>query len=155
VIAPGGPKIRTGACETLPPPAPGAPAQFGSQSADAVRQGAAPICGISIRTNGPNQVVIGGNVSLSWLGDTLSGALGNARVIDKTGLTDRFNFVFEFAWDEGQVGIGPHEPAAPIGPPRASALFSAIEQQLGLRLEPVRGAREFVVIDAIERPGPN
>jgi uncharacterized protein (TIGR03435 family) len=44
---------------------------------------------------------------------------------------------------------------APVGPPRASAVFSAIEQQLGLRLQPVRGAREFVVIDAIERPSPN
>ena len=76
-------------------------------------------------------------------------------MIDRTGLTDRFNFVFEFAWDEGQVGIAPHEPAAPVGPLRSSAVFSAIEQQLGLRLEPVRGAREFVVIDGIERPGPN
>jgi uncharacterized protein (TIGR03435 family) len=155
VIASGGPKIKAGACERLPPPAPGAPARFGSQSADDVRRGAAPFCGISMRTNGQNQVVIGGAMPLSALGDTLSGALGNARVIDRTGLTDRFNFVFEFAWDEGQLEVAPHEPVAPIGPPRASAVFSAIEQQLGLRLEPVRGAREFVVIDAIERPSPN
>jgi uncharacterized protein (TIGR03435 family) len=155
VIAPGGAKIKGGACEKLPPPTAGAPAQFGSQSADAVRQGAAPFCGLSMKTNGANQVVIGGAVPLSALGDSLSGALGNAQVIDRTGLADVFNFVFEFAWDEGQVGIGPHEPAAPIGPPRASAVFAAIEQQLGLRLEPVRGAREFVVIDAIERPRPN
>jgi uncharacterized protein (TIGR03435 family) len=107
-----------------------------------------------MRAIGQNQVVIGGAMPLSALGDTLSGALGNARVIDRTGLTDRFNFVFEFAW-EGQVEVASHEPVAPIGPPRASAVFSAIEQQLGLRLEPVRGAREFVVIDAIERPSPN
>jgi uncharacterized protein (TIGR03435 family) len=155
VIAPGGPKIRTGACEQLPPPTPGAPARFGSQSADAVRQGAAPFCGISIRTNGQNQVVIGGGMPLSALGDTLSGALGNARVIDRTGLTDVFNFVFEFTWDDGEVRPGPHEPVAPIGPSRASAVFSTIEQQLGLRLEPARGTREFVVIDAIERPSAN
>jgi uncharacterized protein (TIGR03435 family) len=93
--------------------------------------------------------------TLSALGDTLSGALGNARVIDRTGLTDVFNFVFEFAWDDGEVRPGPHEPVAPIGPSRASAVFSAIEQQLGLRLESARGTREFVVIDAIERPSAN
>ena len=76
VVAPGGPKIRTGACDKRPPPTPGAPPRFRSQSADAVRQGAAPFCGISIRTTGQNQVVIGGGMPLSALGDTLSGAHG-------------------------------------------------------------------------------
>jgi uncharacterized protein (TIGR03435 family) len=38
---------------------------------------------------------------------------------------------------------------------RAPAIFDALEQQLGLRLEPVQVPREYLVIDAIERPGPN
>ena len=54
-----------------------------------------------------------------------------------------------------RAGIVSHEPVAPVGAPRASAVFSAIEEQLGLRLVPVHGPREFVVIDSIERPGPN
>ena len=115
VVAPGGLKIQavgrtasgpagTGACEAGPPPTPGAPPVFLSQSADEVRQGAKPGCGISMRTKGLNQVVIAGAQPLSALGDSLSGSLGNARVIDKTGLTDLFNFVFEFAWDADAGG---------------------------------------------------
>jgi uncharacterized protein (TIGR03435 family) len=154
VVAPGGPKIKAGTCEMGPPVTRGAPPEFASQTAAEVRQGKTPACGISIKLNGLHQVVIGGAQPLSALAQSLSGSLGNARVIDTTGLTDSFNFVFEFAWDEAGPSVV-HEPVAPIGPPRASAVFSAIEQQLGLRLEPVRGAREFVVIDAIERPSPN
>jgi uncharacterized protein (TIGR03435 family) len=138
-----------------PPPTPGAAPQFASQDAAEVRRGATPACGISVKMNGLNQVVIGGAQPLSALGDSLSGALGNARVIDKTGLTDMFNFVFEFAWDGGEVRGLMHEPVAPVGAPRTPSVFSAIEAQLGLRLEPVAGAREFVVIDSIERPSPN
>jgi uncharacterized protein (TIGR03435 family) len=39
--------------------------------------------------------------------------------------------------------------------PRAPTIFDALEQQLGLRLEPVQVPREYLVIDAIERPGRN
>jgi uncharacterized protein (TIGR03435 family) len=38
---------------------------------------------------------------------------------------------------------------------RAPTIFDALEQQLGLRLEPVQVPREYLVIDSIERPGPN
>ena len=150
----------TGACETGPPPTPGAPPEFVSQSAAEVRQGAKSGCGISIKMNDLIQVVIGGAQPLARLGNALSGSLGNARVIDKTGLTELFNFVFEFAWDAdagevGEVRVAPHEPVAPVTAPRASSVFSAMEEQLGLRLEPVRGAREFVAIDAIQRPSAN
>jgi uncharacterized protein (TIGR03435 family) len=38
---------------------------------------------------------------------------------------------------------------------RAPTIFDALEQQLGLRLEPVQVPREYLVIDSIERPDPN
>jgi uncharacterized protein (TIGR03435 family) len=169
VVAPGGVKIKavgpasarpaeTGACRTGPPPKPGAPPEFVSQTVAEVKRGASPGCGISITINGVNQVVIGGAQPLSALGSALSGSLGNAKVVDKTGFTDLFNFVLEFGWDEiaqARAAIPTPEPTMPVGAPRSSSVFSALEEQLGLRLEPVRGAREFVVIDAIARPGPN
>jgi uncharacterized protein (TIGR03435 family) len=34
-------------------------------------------------------------------------------------------------------------------------LFTALEQQLGLRLVPQQTPRDYIVIDAIRRPGPN
>jgi uncharacterized protein (TIGR03435 family) len=169
VVAPGGLKIKavapasaepagTGACEAGPPPTPDAPPEFRAQTAAEVRQGAKPGCGISVTVSGLNQVVIGGALPLSALGRSLSGALGNAEVVDQTGLTDLFNFVLEFTLDEQARGRAPGifpEPAIPVGAPLTSSVFSALEEQVGLKLEPVRGTREYVVIDAIERPGPN
>ncbi|MGH9240716.1 MAG: DUF3738 domain-containing protein, partial [Vicinamibacterales bacterium] len=34
-------------------------------------------------------------------------------------------------------------------------VFTAIEEQLGLRLVPSKASRPFVVVDHVERPGPN
>jgi len=70
----------------------------------------------------------------------------------------------EFALDErtnrnpiGAISDGPLQMAAePSSVPPAPNLFNALEQQLGLRLEPSEQVtREYIVIDAIRRPGPN
>jgi uncharacterized protein (TIGR03435 family) len=34
-------------------------------------------------------------------------------------------------------------------------IFTALEDQRGLKLEPARAPREFIVIDRVERPSPN
>ena len=79
-------------------------------------------------------------------------------VTDKTGITDKFNWDLEFVVD-GNAGRTPpasiHWSADAADVPRAPTIFDALEQQLGLRLEPVQVPREYLVIDAIERPGPN
>jgi uncharacterized protein (TIGR03435 family) len=61
-------------------------------------------------------------------------------VINQTGITGLFNFRLEYAGD-----------AATPGP----SLFAALEQQLGLRLEPATGPRDFLVIDHVEMPSAN
>lgn len=67
-------------------------------------------------------------------------------VIDKTGLAGRFNFHLEYTPDRF---ITPDEPGG--GP----AIFSALQDQLGLKLEPAKGPGEFLVIDSIEKPSEN
>jgi uncharacterized protein (TIGR03435 family) len=42
--------------------------------------------------------------------------------------------------------------AAPDAPP---GIFTAIQEQIGLKLEPVRAAADVLVIDEVERPGAN
>jgi uncharacterized protein (TIGR03435 family) len=69
-------------------------------------------------------------------------------VIDRTGVTGRFNFHLVYASDDPNDIANATEPA---GPP----LFSALQQQLGLKLEPSRGPGEFLVIDRVERPSEN
>jgi uncharacterized protein (TIGR03435 family) len=73
-------------------------------------------------------------------------------VLDKTGLSARYDFDLEFTPDEtvfgGALGVGADDSAKP-------GLFAAISQQLGLRLEATRGSVEALVIDRVERPSEN
>ena len=88
----------------------------------------------------------------------LRGLLGNGiAVTDKTGITDKFNWDLEYAVDGNAATAcrGILTDSAGANAPRAPTIFDALEEQLGLRLEPIQVPREYLVIDAIERPGPN
>jgi uncharacterized protein (TIGR03435 family) len=68
-------------------------------------------------------------------------------ILDKTGLAGRFDFHLEFAIDD-HLAAAASDSAGP-------SIFTAVQQQLGLKLEPARGPGEFLVIDHIERPSEN
>jgi uncharacterized protein (TIGR03435 family) len=73
-------------------------------------------------------------------------------VVDKTGLSGRYDFDLEWAPDETQFSGGlPPAPASSQSPP----LFEAIQQQLGLKLEATRGPVAALVVDKAERPSAN
>jgi uncharacterized protein (TIGR03435 family) len=79
-------------------------------------------------------------------------------VIDRTGITDRFDIHLEFARDDSTPGLRgpvPDTPAAAASDPSKPTIFTAIREQLGLKLTPARGPIEFLVIDHIERPSEN
>lgn len=125
-----------------------------------VRRGEKPTCGLSMQRNGPNQVIVGGEVTLEALPRSLATQLGGVVVTDKTGTTDKFNIVLEFVKGENIPGLGPtlqapSQPETPSDVPRSQTIFVALEQQLGLKLESGRAMREFIFIDHAERPGPN
>lgn len=79
-------------------------------------------------------------------------------VIDKTGITGKFDIHLEFAIDEatprflpgGDLARFAGQASDPAGP----SVFTAI-QRLGLKLEPAQGSRDFLVIDRVERPTEN
>jgi uncharacterized protein (TIGR03435 family) len=158
-VARGGLKIKpvdpATACEAGPPP--GTPAVRIPKRVEDIRNGAKPGCGLGARANGPNQVIIAGAAPLDALNLPLGGALGNVRIFNKTGITDRFNFLLEFVWDANTPGQRIVLPNAnePADIPRAATIFTAIEEQLGLKLEPAKGSRSFLMIDQIQRPSAN
>jgi len=87
---------------------------------------------------------------------TLSDLVGRP-VIDKTGLTGLYDFTLKYAPD-GRVA-GPFAPGPPGAPaltpvidPDAPSLPTALQEQLGLKLESTRGPVEVLVIDRIEKP---
>lgn len=78
-------------------------------------------------------------------------------VIDKTGITGRFDIHLEFSRDEvtpglrGPVPDAPHAALNLVGP----TIFTAVQEQLGLKLSPARGPVELLVIDHVEKPSEN
>ena len=166
-VAPGGLKIKPvspNPCQPLEA-SPGSGMQFGHPinvltappTPDDVRRGAKPACGGSWGGRaGQNMTFVAGDVPIEALVQYLRIRLGGVRVLDKTGVTDRFNFFLEFALDENAPGLrGVEPPPPPSDGSRAATIFRALEEQLGLKLEQTRTPREFIVIDSIERPGPN
>jgi uncharacterized protein (TIGR03435 family) len=72
-------------------------------------------------------------------------------VIDRTGLSGRFDFELEFAPDETVWGGGLPRPENSQTP----GLFGAVQQQLGLRLVAAKSVIDALVIDTVERPSDN
>jgi uncharacterized protein (TIGR03435 family) len=72
-------------------------------------------------------------------------------VLDKTGIAGIFHVHVEFAPDEATLGIRPVPGNEPAGP----SIFTAFQEQLGLKLEPAKRPGEFLVIDRVERPTEN
>jgi uncharacterized protein (TIGR03435 family) len=92
---------------------------------------------------------------VSALAARLSSTLSR-HVIDQTGLTREFIIRLEFHPDDLTPGIKwPPEREADTSVPQAAPIFTALEQQLGLKIERTRGPRGFLVIDHIERPAPD
>jgi len=76
-------------------------------------------------------------------------------VIDKTRTTGKFDIHLEFAPDTAtRRFLAGGDLANQAGPATGSSIFAAM-RQLGLKLEPAQGPREFLVIDHVERPTGN
>ena len=85
---------------------------------------------------------------------SLSNLLGRT-VIDKTAFAGTFDVHLEFAPDEAIAGL-PGQPApSPSGDSTAPSIFTALQEQLGLKAESSKGQVEVLVIDHVERPSEN
>lgn len=72
-------------------------------------------------------------------------------IVDKTGLIGGFDLELEFTPDPSAAG---GQPAA-VSDTTLPSLFTALEEQLGLKLVPERRPVEVLVIDSVERPTDN
>jgi uncharacterized protein (TIGR03435 family) len=121
--------------------------------------GGKPRCGwVGWPTSGPNRTLLGGGITLQRLATSLSQFVLDRNVIDRTGISGSFLIRLEYAPDENTPCKGPAsrcvaDPNTDIPP--GATIFAAIEQQLGLKLEPIKGPREHIVIDSVERPSEN
>jgi uncharacterized protein (TIGR03435 family) len=88
-------------------------------------------------------------VSLNELANMLSRRVGRP-VINRTGRAGEFQF--ELSW-LNDLQASP--VATPAGANDGPTLFTALQEQLGLKLESSRGAVEMLVIESVQRPTPN
>jgi uncharacterized protein (TIGR03435 family) len=100
----------------------------------------------------PSNMNVGGMPMLE-LARMLSPMVGRI-VIDKTGLKGRYDFQMTYAPEGRGFGPGPGPGGAEPPPvdPNTPSLFTALQEQLGLKLESERGPVDVVVIDRIEQP---
>jgi uncharacterized protein (TIGR03435 family) len=115
--------------------------------------------------SGSSGAMRGQLVSMASLAQFLYRQL-NRTVLDKTGLTGKYDFTLKWTPDQNQVqsppGVQDTLGSAPNGQPEIAAsgatgpdLFIAIQEQLGLKLVSGKGPVEVIVIDHIERPSGN
>jgi uncharacterized protein (TIGR03435 family) len=115
-----------------------------------------PPCGAM---RGPGSVLAGGlpmqrfatmltNILAVGSGPAAEGRL----VIDKTGLAGRF--AFTLTWTPEQMPTAAPPAGVPPIDPNGPSFFTALQEQLGLKLESARGPVDVVVIDSVERPTP-
>jgi len=82
--------------------------------------------------------------------------------VDKTGLTGIYRCKLQWTPDESQGAMfkgpepGPQTPTSTSSPDSSGpSVFTAIQEQLGLRLESQKGPVEVLVIDHVEKPSEN
>ena len=136
---------KVGSCTPVEPPSARA-------SSDAPIPRPAVPCAGRVRRNGPHVRVEWHRATLEELAWIL-GLLVDRPVVDRTGIVGLFDGSMEFTPDESN----PRMPPAPETNEVATApsFFTAVQEQLGLKLEKTMGPGEFVVIDDIQRPSEN
>ena len=110
-------------------------------------------CQMSGGPAGPNFVINAQGISLEDFAHVFLS--GDRPTVDKTGIKGNFEIHLEFGLaDERRQRITDltgNDPGEPTAPP----VFTAIQEQLGLKLESAKGPGEFLVIDHVERPDEN
>ena len=116
-----------------------------------------PSAGVSIGDRG--LTISAHGASTPAIARMISGQIG-ATVVDRTGLTGAYDFRLQFAADEGVHPMmmprgGPPSSGA-AGPGDAGpSIFTAVQEQLGLKLVAEKQSVDVVVIDHIEQPSEN
>ena len=107
-------------------------------------------CGFARITPG---IAAGSGRTIAQIVPTIADLVGRP-VIDKTGLTGLYDFSIKYAPDGRYAGAFVPPPGASTPPvdPDAPGFTTALQEQLGLKLESTRGPVEVLVIDKFEKP---
>jgi uncharacterized protein (TIGR03435 family) len=104
----------------------------------------------------PSGVIIGKSLTIASLAETLGHYVFNKLVVDKTGLDGRWDFTLKWTPDDTQFPDAPESMRRPADDANAwPPLFTAIQEQLGLKLEGQKADVKVLVVDHADHPSPN
>ena len=109
--------------------------------------GAVAACGSRMLSDSRGTTIQSGMRTMADLAGMLRG-VGDREVVDRTGLSGTFDFELRYAPDSVRATAADPTQLLPD-------VFTALQEQLGLKLEPQRGPVEYLVIERIERPTPD
>jgi len=96
------------------------------------------------------------NATMANLAGLMQATVLDRPVVDRTGLTGRYDFVLKWTPDESQFRtLGAPVPPPTDDPNAPPGLFTAIQEQLGLHLDSTKAPVEVQVIDTIRKPTDN
>jgi uncharacterized protein (TIGR03435 family) len=105
--------------------------------------------------SGNGRIEVQGSNSVALLAEELEKIVGRV-VVDRTGIEGRYNLTLKWVPDDGAV---PRPIAPDHGTPGADSfgpsIFTALQEQLGLKLMPQKGLVQVLVIDHVEMPSEN
>ena len=107
-------------------------------------------CGMSATSDANGGVLYGGGRSMAELAKNLTGSVSRV-VVDRTGLSGSYDFLIRFT----PQGMTPRIDGVASPSTDGTSIFTALQEQLGLKLEAQRGPVEYVVVDRIEQPSPD
>ena len=99
------------------------------------------------------------NMTMAGFATWMQSGVMDRPVVDQTGLTDRYDFTLKWTPDESQFaqfrGTGVKMPATTNDPNAPPGLYTAIQEQLGLKMEATKAPDDVIVIDHVEQPSAN
>jgi uncharacterized protein (TIGR03435 family) len=98
----------------------------------------------------------GGSASMTQLSNVLARFVSRT-VIDRTGLSGNYDIDLQWTPDQLPQGLGrgetpPGAPAMPAIDPNGPSIFTAVQEQLGLKLESTKGPVDVLIVDRVEHP---
>jgi uncharacterized protein (TIGR03435 family) len=104
----------------------------------------------------PSGVITGTSLTMAALAETLQRYVFSKPVVDKTGLDGRWDFTLKWTPDDTQFPDAPESMRKPADDGNAwPSLFTAIQEQLGLKLEAQKADVKVLVVDHVDHPSPN
>lgn len=96
---------------------------------------------------GSNRLEVEGPKSTALLAEVLSEEVGRP-VLDQTGIAGRYDLILKWAPEHGVFG-------APVSSNAPPSIFTALQEQLGLKLESQKGPVPVLIVDQVEMPSAN